>query len=313
MYDILTIGGATRDVFLVSSKYKQESGNLLLPWGEKVIAEEMIMEIGGGACNSAVGFSRLGFKTAFWGIVGGDQNGEEVAKRLKAEKVSLEFLTVSNESTTSYSVVLADRKGGHSICMYRGENDDLLETPFNLKSLSRAKLLYLTDIASSTEGLSYKISNIAKEKKIKLVFVPGQNQLDLGFDKLIPVIGSSDIFILNIYEACKLAKINYSRDKKTNRSLLTAFCDAGAKIAVITEDKDGVDAYDGSKFIHNSAFPAENMVDTTGAGDAFSVGFTASILKGRTLQESLEFGCRNSASVISRWGAQKGLLASFTS
>jgi len=309
MYDILTIGGATRDVFLVSSRYEQQSGNLLLPWGEKVIAEEIFMEIGGGACNSAVGFSRLGFKTAFWGIVGADQNGEEVARRLRSEKVSLEFLTINRESKTSYSVVLADKNGGHSICMYRGENDDLLGTPFNLNSLTRAKLLYLTDIASSTEGLSYKISNIARKQKAKLVFVPGQNQLDLGFDRLIPVISKADIFILNIYEACRLAKIDYSRDQKTIRALLAVFCAAGAKISVITEDEDGVVAFDGKKYTYNPASLVKKIVDTTGAGDAFSVGLTAGILKGKTLKESLDFGCQNSASVISFWGAQKGLLS----
>jgi len=81
MYDIITIGGATRDIFLISDQYQVEGDTLKLTWGEKLVAQQIILDIGGGACNGAVGLSRLGLKTAFWSQVGNDAAGTAQAGR----------------------------------------------------------------------------------------------------------------------------------------------------------------------------------------------------------------------------------------
>ena len=66
MLDIITVGSATLDVFLRSSDFKigKRGREKLVLEGGKVEVEEVFFQSGGGATNTAVGFSRLGLKTA---------------------------------------------------------------------------------------------------------------------------------------------------------------------------------------------------------------------------------------------------------
>lgn len=308
MYEVVTIGGATRDTFLISDHFPVDKDKLAFPWGEKFVVDEIIEDIGGGACNSAVGFSRLGFKTGFWGKVGSDANGEAIAKKLKIEGVSLQFLEIDSKAKTSFSVILADKSGEHAIVMYRGQNDDLLDENPDFNEITQTKWFYLTDVASTTEHLSLKIAEIAEKNKIKLAFIPGQHQLDLGLKKLIPVLKTAEIFILNAYEACKIAGEPFSKDATVVKRIIKNFSSCGAKIVVITMDKDGVWAFDRRDYYYLPAPSIKYRVDTTGAGDAFATGFVSAIMKEKPTKEAMSWGNQNAASVISHWGAQEGLL-----
>src|SRR3989338_9119257 len=83
MFDIITIGSATRDVFLkMAAKWLHKDGNSgemaeSLPLGSKIEVEKIFLTTGGGGTNSAVTFARQGFQTACVGVVGDDLNGLE--------------------------------------------------------------------------------------------------------------------------------------------------------------------------------------------------------------------------------------------
>lgn len=303
MYDVITIGGATRDIFLVSDDFQVEDGVLHLTWGEKKVCQEIYFDIGGGSCNSAVGLARLGLHAAFWGQVGHDSGGEAVAKRLKEEGVSLQFLVVSDKSRTSTSAVLCSKNGEHTIVMYRGKNDDLLEGGPSWEELCQTKWFYLADVASQTEDLTWKIAELAEEKGIKLCFVPGQHQLKLGVKGLERVLRTTEIFILNAFEAQTLL----NEKKPEIPKMLKSFAQFGPKIVVITQDVNGAWGYDGQEVYFEEA-PATKVVDTTGAGDAFSSAFLAAIFKNNNVAQALKWGSINAGSVISQFGAQTGLL-----
>ena len=62
MFDVITIGSATVDVFAsIDKKFSQ------VKKGDKILITDLMFETGGGGINSAVGLSRLGLKTAFLG------------------------------------------------------------------------------------------------------------------------------------------------------------------------------------------------------------------------------------------------------
>jgi ribokinase len=50
------------------------------------------------------------------------------------------------------------------------------------------------------------------------------------------------------------------------------------------------------------------VVDRTGAGDAFSSGFTAMVAAGKSMEEAITFASANSTSVVSKIGAKAGIL-----
>jgi ribokinase len=63
--------------------------------------------------------------------------------------------------------------------------------------------------------------------------------------------------------------------------------EAGAGTVIVTRGKEGADLHrPGSGTHHQAAFPCE-VVDTTGAGDAFSGGLAWALAEGRGLEEAV--------------------------
>src|SRR3989338_9445401 len=97
MYDIITVGSATLDVF-AHAKFsetikikdpKGETSLLAFPLGAKIIIEDIDFTVGGGGTNTAVALSRLGFKTGYIGKLGKGTNSDFIHRELKKEKVDL--------------------------------------------------------------------------------------------------------------------------------------------------------------------------------------------------------------------------------
>jgi sugar/nucleoside kinase (ribokinase family) len=319
MFDVITIGGATQDIFFISKNYPVVDDTLTLPWGEKFLADTLYTDIGGGAANASVGLARLGFRVAFWGKVGLDIPGQIITQRLKQEKVFIPFLVVDDKCQTSTSAILVGEKGERSIIMYRGNNDNLLTNTKSISEVKNTNWIYLSDLGENTKDLCDKILKIVKENNIKLCFVPGQHQLKLGINSLKALISNSNILILNIYEAYMLLKGSYpGQDKKSchlnsrdTKEMLREFAIIGAKTIVITRDKCGVSCFSNGNFYESGAPIIKDVVDTTGAGDAFSSAFLAGVIKNKDIATCLLWGNKNAGAVISQFGAQTGLLPTF--
>ena len=123
MFDVVTIGTATRDVYITSPSFKalkdpKHLEALGFPTGEaeclalgaKIDIEVPVFTMCGGAINSAVTFSRLGFKTAASFKVGNDEFGDALVGLLKKEKI---FPIVSRDTSvgTAYSTILLNPNG----------------------------------------------------------------------------------------------------------------------------------------------------------------------------------------------------------
>ena len=127
MLDVITIGSATRDVFLKSEGFEirkhadSPTGiEQCFPLGAKIEIKDVVFTTGGGGTNTAVTFSRQGLKTGSVGSVGDDFNGREVIKELKREKVKL-FFNVHKDDFTAYSVILVYPNAERTILSYKGE------------------------------------------------------------------------------------------------------------------------------------------------------------------------------------------------
>ena len=93
MYDVITVGSNTLDVFaktdseLIEIKTKNFTEELLAyPLGSKILIKELDFMIGGGGTNTAVAFSRLGLKTGYLGKIGKDENGLKIFNNMKLGK-----------------------------------------------------------------------------------------------------------------------------------------------------------------------------------------------------------------------------------
>ena len=105
MYDVITIGSGTIDVFLDTGSrlfQKAKGGKVHVPFGSKILVDEMRTSTGGGGTNTAVSLSRLGLKVAWIGKIGVGANSERLLKEMKKENVDTSLVKRDSKFRTGY-------------------------------------------------------------------------------------------------------------------------------------------------------------------------------------------------------------------
>ncbi len=314
-FDIITIGGATRDIIfftdqgkVVDNKEDLTCQKLLgFELSAKINIKELHYSFGGGALNSSVSFSKLGFKVGTILRVGNDKESKTIIKELKRYKIGANLIQKDKKSATGFSfLIMSGKEKEYVAFLYRGANDNLRLKSLNLSP--KAKGIYVSSLGGENwEDILYKV--IAGKRYFPdtlFIWNPGNVQLKLGYQNLKKFLAAVDILILNKDEAIELV---FSAGRKLDNSeqLLEEIKAYGPKTVVITEGVKGAWAYDGKKIYHQDACSVK-VADTTGAGDAFGSTFAASLILYQNLEKALKLAIINSASVLTKIGAHNGLL-----
>jgi len=304
-FDIITIGSATVDHFAdtdselirIDTRHHHEE-LIAFPLGSKLLINELKTTVGGGGTNTAVAFSHLGLETAYLGKIGSDAAGDFVLKLLSDERI--EFIG-AREGQTGFSVILNSIQDDRSILAYKGANDHL--KPEDLPQLE-TKWIYL----SSMLGESWDtIVDLIATGRFNVAFNPSNYQAELGYQALSKLVDHVKILIMNREEACKFLGIDHLEEPHF-KDLLVAMHELPPEIVVITDGKEGAFVYDGSNFYHGQPSPNINILETTGAGDAFAATFTSAIIKGINTETALNYAMTNAESVLQYKGAKEKLL-----
>ncbi|MBI2108352.1 carbohydrate kinase family protein [Candidatus Woesearchaeota archaeon] len=306
MYDVITVGSATVDVF-ARTKFselikiidpKGETDLLAFPSGSKILIEELDFTTGGGGTNTAVALSRLGHRAAFIGKLGKGTNSDFIHKELVKEKVAL--LCAHGSGNAGYSMILDNLEHDRTILTYKGINDQLQYREIPLKKL-KTKWFYFCSMMGDSFNTLEKLAGFAEEHKIKILFNPSSYLAEKGRLHLKHILSSTEILVLNKEEAGLLV------GKEPIEGLLFKLRALGPKIAVITDGRNEIYAMDG-RFIYWAKPPAAKVVDTTGAGDAFASSFLSGIIKKDDVEFAMKLGIANSISVVTHHGAKNILL-----
>jgi sugar/nucleoside kinase (ribokinase family) len=346
MKKILTIGGATQDIFI---QYKTEMVTLrtsegdrsfiVLPEGKKVEVNSVSHSTGGGATNSAVSFKRLGFDVSLVVKLAQDQAAEAIIKQLIDENINTQNIIQVKEGGTGVSFIIPSPSGDRTILVNRGVNAIIKKDEFPFQIIQDADQLYITSLSGDSSQLLLPIAQEAKKHNISVATNPGGSQLAAGADILRESLPTIGILILNADEAKQFMlslvqtswilsqHIKHKIEEKKRPSLpellschLTygGICfslkqyfkevlNRGPRIVVVTNGAEGVYiAHEDIIYFHPSI--KTNIINTVGAGDAFGSCFVASIIQGQSIEQSLLNGIINASSVISYLDAKEGLL-----
>lgn len=303
MYDIISIGDTTLDVFLqvhdatVNCTLDTKFCQLCVNYSEKIPVQKITEVAGvGSAANTAVGSARLGLKTALYTIIGDDYAGKDSLKVFKQESVATKYIKIDKKNRTDYSTVVSF-KGERTILTYHSHKK------YSLPVMDKTKWLYLSSLSEGHKLLYSQIVKKVKKEKLKLGFNPGTYELKQGIELLKPMLALTTVFMVNKEEAWKL--VGKIEDTK---KLLTTFKEFGPEIVIITDGPRGAHAFDGKDFYFQDIFDLP-AVERTGAGDAFATAVIAGIINGLDLREALRWGAANAAAVIQKIGAREGLLS----
>ncbi|KKT76202.1 MAG: PfkB family kinase, nonfunctional [Parcubacteria group bacterium GW2011_GWF2_44_7] len=310
MLDIITFGSATRDIFARSRDFKiincgdfVNGKGLAVGAGAKVYLEDLIFASGGGGTNAAATFALQGLKTAYAGLVGGDENGEAIIAEMKKLGAGIKFIKKSAQYKTSQSIILSAPDGDRSILVYEGACHQLSEADINWQKIKKARWFYISGLSGAASKVFAPLINFAAEHKIKLAVNPGHDQLTNDLPALKNLLNKIDILLVNQEEACQITGVDY----KNEEALFKKFDELVPGIAVMSKGKEGVAVSDG-KIIYRAGIPESGYVDRTGSGDAFGSGFASVIVRGGTISEAIQLGTANATATIQQLGAKNGLL-----
>lgn len=293
-FDVISFGSAVIDVFL-DTDIKEKGKYIAYPVGSKILLKDLKIDIGGGGTNTSVAFSRLGLKTAYIGKIGDDIGGEKILSMLKKEGV--EFLgRVEKKSQSGYSIILDSKGKDRTVLTYKGVNNNLNFSELNLKQL-KTNWLYFSSLLGRSFEAQKELARRLSKQGTKIAFNPSDYLIKEK--NLKEILKLCEVLILNKEEAEMLTK------KTTD--LLISLRKLGPKIVVITDKDKRISAYDGKRKYYLKPHKIK-VVERTGAGDAFASGFVAGQIVGKTVNESLRLGLKESEAVIRYFGAKNNLL-----
>lgn len=290
-FDIVTFGSAVIDTF-IDTEFNKKKDSFIYQAGSKILVNSMKHDIGGGATNTGVAFSRLGFKVGCICKLGDDQFGNAIIDMLEKEKIT--FLGSRTKGATGNSIILDSTGADRTILTFKGPGNSIKKSEL---SKFKTKWLYYSSVLG--ESLKTQIS-LAKNSKAKLAFNPSEYLVKKVNIK--PLLKITEVLILNKEEAELLCKKNNLHGKTIE--VLTKL---GPKIVVITDKNNPVQAFDGKKTYSIKPHKIK-VVERTGAGDAFASGFVSGLLAGKTIPECLKLGLAEGESVLKYFGAKNNLL-----
>ncbi len=202
MFDIITFGSATRDMFILSQNFQTIKSDdfvsgkgMCVPFGSKLYVDDVVFATGGGATNVAATFALQGLKTACVGKVGDDNGGNSVLDELKKLGVNTGFLLKDKKLKTAYSIILSIPQKERTILVYQGACHELKKEDISWRELKKTEWFYISGLAGRSAELFEPLINFAYENEIKVAVNPGEAQLKLGIDKLQPLLNKIDVLI----------------------------------------------------------------------------------------------------------------------
>ncbi|MFH0874577.1 MAG: carbohydrate kinase family protein [archaeon] len=306
MYDVITIGSATVDVFayaeseLIKIKSEHHTEELIAyPMGSKILIKHLEFFTGGGGTNTACCLAKLGHKVGYIGKIGNEENSNLVLSDLK--KYGVVFLGAREKGVCGYSVILMGQTHDRSILAYKGLNNNLLFNELKLNKL-KTKWFYFSAMMEESFTTLELLTEFAIKNNIKIAFNPSNYLAKKGSDYLKNIISKTELLVLNKEEAELLVGAGDFPYLIKKLQLL------GPKIVVVTDGRHG--AYTSNKKILYKIVPSSiKPLETTGAGDCFAASFLSGIIKQNPVEECLRVAQANAESVIQYYGAKNKLLS----
>ncbi|MEX2014314.1 MAG: carbohydrate kinase family protein [Candidatus Saccharimonadales bacterium] len=308
--DVLCVGDVVTDAFIKLKDDRAvvsetDKGLVLsMPFGTKIPFDhsEVINGVGNSP-NAAVNFAKLGLKVGLVASVGGDSAGRDIIRTLDKAGVDTRFVRIHPKKKSNY----------HYVLWYKEERTILIKHesysyhwPY-LRKKDTPEWIYFSSI--SKDALDFHddlVDWLEENPEIKMAFQPGTFQMEIGAQRLKRVYRRAEIVAVNREEAAYVTGGN----AEDINDLFDRLHGLGPKIAVISDGPDGSYASDGTNRFKMPIYPdPKPPVERTGAGDAFTSTFVASIIMGNTIDGALQWAPISSMNVVQHVGAQAGLLS----
>jgi sugar/nucleoside kinase (ribokinase family) len=312
-FDVIGIGNAIVDIiaraeedFLLMQGMNKGAMTLIDEARAQAIYDAMgpAMEMSGGsAANTIVGLSSLGARSAFIGKVKDDALGRAFAHDIRAAGVAYATPPAANGASTARCYVLVTPDGERTMNTYLGAAQALSPADIDADMVAASTVIYLEGYLwdpKDAKDAFVKAAEIAhRAERTVALTLSDAFCVDRWRAEFLHLMRSRTVDIIFANET-ELHSLYQTADFNTAVAALRA--DIGA--AVVTRSERGclVVGPHGTEAV--PAFPVEQVVDTTGAGDLFAAGFLSGLARGADDRTCGGLGALAAAEVIQHLGAR---------
>ena len=311
--DVVGIGNAIVDVisrtdddFLVEQELIKGSMRLIDDEEAERLYDHMgpAMEISGGsAANSIAGVASFGGEAGFVGTVRDDALGQVFAHDIRAAGVQFATEPLGEGPATARSLILVSPDGERTMNTFLGAAQLLGPDAVAPDLIRSAGILYLEgylwDPPAAKDAFKFA-AGIAREAGREVALTLSDAFcVDRYRDEFRELIASKAVTLLFGNES-ELHSLYQTGDLESAMTALKADCD----FAVVTRGEEGATVLHYGEEIFVPAWPVDQVVDLTGAGDLFAAGFLFGLSRGQDSQTCARLGTLAAAEVISHIGAR---------
>lgn len=310
-FDVLTIGNAIVDIianseddFLADENIIKGAMNLIDADRAEHLYAAMgpaIEASGGSAGNTAASIASLGGNAAYFGKVSDDHLGGIFTHDIRAIGVSYDTKPLVGTPPTARSMIFVTPDGERSMNTYLGACVELSPADIDEAVVAGSAITYfegyLWDPPLAKDAIR-KAAEIAKanDRKFSMTLSDAfcvdryrSEFLELMRSGTVDIVFANEAEVKSLYET-----------SSTEEAIKAVRQDCDLAAVTLGENGSVIVSRDETHKIE--AFPVENLVDLSGAGDAYAAGFLYGMTNNRTLVDSAKIGSLAAAHVIQHLG-----------
>jgi len=313
-FDVLGIGNAivdvlvqTEDEFLTDNNLSKGTMALVSADDQRALYDksgQAIESSGGSAANTLAGIAALGGRAAFAGKVKDDQLGRVFQHDIRAAGVTYTTSTAADGDPTATCLVLITPDGERTMQTYLGACVTFASTDLDLAQVQGASVTYLEgylwDPDAAREAF-FKAAEAAHAAGRKVALsLSDPFCVDRHRDGFRDFIAEHvDILFANEDEI-----ISLYQDQGGSFEDAAAAIQGKVEVAALTRSEKGSVVVTADDMISVPAAKVEQVIDSTGAGDAYAAGFLAAYTQGHDLKAAATLGGLMAALIIQQIGAR---------
>jgi ribokinase len=264
-------------------------------FGETLVGSQFDMGPGGKGSNQAVAAARLGAESYFVGIIGSDPLGKIARALYEKEGVHTEHLAETTEKATGVGFIIVNPQGKNGIILDMGANE-LMDRKFVRKA---EPAIAQSDVVLSVLEIPVEAAaeamTIGRKHGVKTILNPAP-AAPLR-DETLRV---TDLITPNETELRILMGLAPD-DAASTRELALELQKKFGITVIVTRGESGMLLVNAQGISEFGSVPVD-VVDTTGAGDAFTAGLAVSLAEGRDLASAITFAGCNGALACTKYG-----------
>jgi ribokinase len=285
-FDILAVGYACVDYITVVDRLP----NL----DEKMVVDNLLIQGGGPSATAMVAAARLGARTALVTSLADDPLGREIVAELEREGVDVSLTPLRTAGNSAFAFAMIQRNGGLRTIVGRPATvEHLTGADLPVETIAKAKVLFIDGNEPEAQLAAAKA---AREAGVPVIFDAGNEKA--GMEELIPF---TDVLI---------ASHGFGRDAGGSDDPAVAakafFARGSLTVSAVTAGARGAYFHTSEGAFHQPIFKV-NVVDTTGAGDAFHGAYAYAMVKRWPVKRAARFAAAVAAMKCTKLGGRTGL------